>query len=78
MVSYMYLSSIDIINFPNYFYILVSSQIIHMVIKIKTYSPVMSFVPILVILVCMFTLIYVRTGKNRKDIERTELFAMFI
>ena len=31
----MYLSSIDIINFPNHFYILVSFQIIHMVIKIN-------------------------------------------
>ena len=69
----MYLSSIDIINFPNYFYILVSSQIIHSYgYKDKTYSPVMSFVPVLVILVYMFTLIYVRMGKDRKDIDRDQ------
>ena len=38
----------------------------------------MSFVPVLVILIYMFTLIYVRMGKNRKDIDVTELFAIFI
>ena len=54
----MYLSFIDIINFPHYIYILVSFQIIHSYgYKDKTYSPVTSFVPVLVILVNMFTLI---------------------
>ena len=44
----MYLSSIDIINFPNYFYILVSFHIIHSYgYKDKIYSPVMLFVPVL-------------------------------
>ena len=46
--------------------------------KDKTYSLVISFVPVLVILVYMFTLIYVRMGKNRKDIDRTEPFAIVI
>ena len=67
----MYLSSIDTINFPNYFHILVSFQIIYSYgYKDKTYSPVMSFVPVLVILVYMFTLKYDRMGKDRKDIDR--------
>ena len=48
----------DIINFPHYIYILVSFQIIHSYgYKDKTYSPVTSFVPVLVILVNMVTLI---------------------
>ena len=69
----MYLSFIDIINFRNYIYIFVSFQIIHSYgYKDKTYSPVASFVPILVILVNMFTLIYVRMGKDRKDIDRDQ------
>ena len=73
MVSFMYLSSTDIINFPNYFYILVSSQIIHSYgYKDKTYSLVTLFVPVLVNLVYIVTLIYVRTGKDRKDIDRDQ------
>ena len=39
----------------------------------------MLFVPVLVILVYnVYINIYVRMGKNRKDIDRTELFAIFI
>ena len=69
----MYLSFINIINFPHYIYILVSFQIIHSYgYKDKTYSPVMSFVLVLVILVNMFTLIQVRMGKDRKDIDRDQ------
>ena len=71
--SFTYFSSIDIINFPNYIYILVSCKIIHSYgYKDKTYSPVTLFVPVLVILVYMFTLIYVRTGKDRKDTDRDQ------
>ena len=32
----------------------------------------MLFVPVLVILFYMFTLIYVRTGKDRKDIDKDQ------
>ena len=67
----MFLSAIDIIDFPIHFYILVSSQINHSYgYKDKTYSPVTLFVPVLVNLVYMFTLIYVRMGKDRKDIDK--------
>ena len=71
MVSFTYLSFIDTRNFPNYIYISVLFQIIHSYgYKDKTYSLVMTFVPVLVILVNMFTLIYVRIGKDRKDRDR--------
>ena len=71
MVSFTFLGAIDILNFPFYFYILVSSQINHSYgYKDKTYSPGMSFVPVLVNLVYMFTLIYVRMAKDRKDIDK--------
>ena len=43
--------------------------------KDNTYSPVMSFVPVLVWFI-VFILLYVRMGKNRKDIDRTKLFAI--
>ena len=47
--------------------------------KDKTYSLVMSFVPVLVIIVYnVYIDIYVRMGKNRKDIDMTELFGIFI
>ena len=80
MVSFTYLSFIDIINFPNYIYILVSFQIIHSYgYKDKPYSLVTLFVPVPVILVFMFTLIYVRMGKDRKEIDRDQsLYYIYI
>ena len=76
----MFLSTIDIINLPIYLYILVSSQIYHSYgYKDKTYSPVMLFVPVLVNLVYMFTLRYVRMGKDRKDIGKDQtLYYVYI
>ena len=76
----MFLSVIDIIILsqlllhtsliPNYLFIW---------LKDKTYSPVTLFVPVLVILVYMFTLIYVRMGKDRKDIDKDQtLYYVYI
>ena len=47
---YPYLSSIDKINFLNNYYTCSYLQSTHMILEDKTYSPVLSFVPILVII----------------------------
>ena len=59
----MYLSSIDNVNLPNYFLHLVVSPDYSYGYKDKTYSPVMSFIPVLVILVYnVYINVYVRMG----------------
>ena len=71
---YTYLRSIDKINFLNNYYTCSYLQSTHMILEDKTYSLVLSFVPILVII--WFYIYIDLLTQDRKDRDRTKLFVI--